>query len=363
MSLYRFTKDKLEPVPATTFAAEGVLERKDIQRLLRQDIQPLGEDLLVLAEEYADWEDSQRRIDLLCLARDGALVVVEIKRTEDGGHMELQALRYAAMVSSMTLEQAVQALARSASLDHDEARRRVHGHLATRGGQEPALSGDVRIVLVAADFGRELTTAVLWLNKRDLDIRCIRMRPYRADGHVLVDIVQILPLPEASEYEVRLRVQQQERRSAEAGQRAALQRYWTQLIARSGARTELLKGRGPAQGGALSVRVGRDGFRFAIVTNAEESRVECYIDRAGGAEANQAAFDALWQQKDAIEAAFGGPLDWQALPDRAACRICLPLSGGWQSPEGDWPALQDQQIAALIRLDAAMRQAILAIPS
>lgn len=52
------------------------------------------------------------RIDLLCLDRQARLVVVEIKRTEDGRHMELQALRYA-MVSSMTLEQVTVARARA----------------------------------------------------------------------------------------------------------------------------------------------------------------------------------------------------------------------------------------------------------
>jgi len=363
MSLYRFTRDKLEPIPRTTFAAEGVFERQDIQRLLRQDIRPLGDDLLVLAEEYADWEDSQRRIDLLCLASDGDLVVVEIKRTEDGGHMELQAVRYAAMVSSMTLDQVVHTFARTAGIDHDVARTRVHGHLASSGGQEPTLSGDVRVVLVAADFGRELTTAVLWLNKRDLDITCVRMRPYRADGQVFVDIVQVIPLPEASEYEVRLRVQQQERRSAEAGQREVRQRYWAQLIERGGKRTPLLAGRSPVEGGAMSNRVGREGFDLPIVVNAFESRVECYIDRAGGAEANQAAFDELHQQKEAIEAAFGEPLDWQDLPNRAACRICKHVRGGWKSPEGEWPALQDRQIDVLVRLDAALRQRILSIRS
>ena len=48
---------------------------------------------MVLAEEFGDWQDSRRRIDLLCLDRDAGLVVVELKRTEDGGHMELQAIR------------------------------------------------------------------------------------------------------------------------------------------------------------------------------------------------------------------------------------------------------------------------------
>ena len=35
--------------------------------------------------------------NLLCIDREANLVVVELKRTEDGGHMDLQAIRYAAM--------------------------------------------------------------------------------------------------------------------------------------------------------------------------------------------------------------------------------------------------------------------------
>ncbi|MFG3689544.1 hypothetical protein [Micromonospora sp. NPDC047740] len=32
-------------------------------------------------------------------------MVIELKRTDDGGHMELQALRYAAMVSAMSFDE------------------------------------------------------------------------------------------------------------------------------------------------------------------------------------------------------------------------------------------------------------------
>lgn len=109
MSLYRITPDRFEPVPATTFAAERVLERRDLQRLLRDNIAVIDKDLMVIGEEFGNWQDSSRRIDLLCLSRDASLVVVEIKRTEDGGHMDLQAIRYAAMVSSMTLDQVIDA--------------------------------------------------------------------------------------------------------------------------------------------------------------------------------------------------------------------------------------------------------------
>jgi Protein of unknown function (DUF2924) len=34
-------------------------------------------------------------------------------------------------------------------------------------------------VLASANFSKELTTAVLWLRDRDIDIRCVRLQPYR----------------------------------------------------------------------------------------------------------------------------------------------------------------------------------------
>ena len=77
--------------------------------MLRDQIDVVSPDTLVISEEYSRWDGSSRRIDLLGLDRDANLVVIELKRTHNGGHMELQALRYAAMVSAMTFEKAVDA--------------------------------------------------------------------------------------------------------------------------------------------------------------------------------------------------------------------------------------------------------------
>lgn len=76
-------------------------------------------------------------------------------------------------------------------------------------------------MLVAGDFQREITTTVLWLNERDLDIRCVRMRPYRFQGEVLVDVQQVIPLPEAADYQIRVRERDEQRRvtAALAGER------------------------------------------------------------------------------------------------------------------------------------------------
>jgi hypothetical protein len=207
MAIYEVKPDGIRRITETTFGAAGVRERADLQRLLRTQIDVIAPDTLVIAEEFCDWEDSRRRIDLLGLDKQANLVVVQLKRTEDGGHMELQSVRYAAMVSAMTFEKAVDVY--SAYLqgigDKRDARASILEFLDWKEPDEDAFAQDVRIVLVAAEFSKELTTAVMWLNEHDLDIRCIRVKPYKDDGRLLVDVQQLIPLPEAADYQVRIR--------------------------------------------------------------------------------------------------------------------------------------------------------------
>jgi len=181
------TEHRPEPVPQTTFAAAQVRERDDLQRLLRDQVEVVADGVLLVAEEFGQFDSANRRIDPLGVDIDGHLVVIELKRTEDGGHSELQALRYAAMVSAMTFEQVVEQRERfvvERGLQEPDSRAVLQSWV---GGDE--VLADVRIVLVAADFGVELTTSVLWLSPRhDLDTRCVRARPYSLEGRLLLDV-------------------------------------------------------------------------------------------------------------------------------------------------------------------------------
>lgn len=211
MGLYELSHGQtLSSVPSTNFAAQGILERSHLQAALRDNISVIGRDLLVVAEEFGEFQDVRRRIDLLCVDRAGQLVVVELKRTDDGGHMELQALRYAAMVSTMTFDQLAETYERHLrAVDPesvDEARARLADFLEDAGSEETVLSRRVRIILVSAGFDAQITTTVLWLNDLyQLDITCIRLTPYNVDGRVFLDVQQVIPLPEAEEFMVRLR--------------------------------------------------------------------------------------------------------------------------------------------------------------
>jgi RecB family endonuclease NucS len=92
VAIHELTQDALIPVKPVTFASQNIFEREDLQRILRKHIDAVAPDTLVIAEEFADWEDSSRSIDSLCLDKQANLVVIELKRTQDGGHMELQAI-------------------------------------------------------------------------------------------------------------------------------------------------------------------------------------------------------------------------------------------------------------------------------
>ncbi|RYE42508.1 MAG: hypothetical protein EOP24_32540 [Hyphomicrobiales bacterium] len=209
MALYEMSGEHtLSTIPLTSFSSMGVYERAHLQKALRSQISAItpGVETMVLAEEYGDWVGANRRIDLLCLDKDGKLVVVELKR-EDGASMELQAIRYAAMISAMRFEQAVDAhrkyLTKIGSTDDPE--QAIRDFLELDDGEPAALHEEVRIVLAAASFGTELTTTVLWLNKQGMDVRCVQMRPHLLDGRVLLDVQQVIPLPEAAEYQVAIR--------------------------------------------------------------------------------------------------------------------------------------------------------------
>lgn len=218
MPIYELSKSGIRSIAKTTFAAQNIRERDDIQHHLRTRIEILAPNTMVITEEFGDWDASRRRIDLLCLDSDANLVVVELKRTEDGGHMELQAVRYSAMVSTMTFAQVVEAHRKylKASGVEEDAESKILDFLNWEEVDEDAFAQDVRIILASAEFSKELTSSVLWLNDKGLDIRCVKMEPYIDGERVFLDIQQVIPLPETEQYQIQVRQKKQREQQARA---------------------------------------------------------------------------------------------------------------------------------------------------
>jgi hypothetical protein len=169
--------------------------------------QILGEDLLIVTNEYDQFDKTRERLDLLALDRDGKLVVVELKREESGKSVELQAIKYAAYCSTLTMENLVSLREQFVSKRGDkptseQAKEELLGFIDNDEFEE--LDDRPRIMLVTSEFKPEVTASVMWLRKFGLDISCIKLSPYKLDEE-RIGIVssKVIPLPEAEDYIVR----------------------------------------------------------------------------------------------------------------------------------------------------------------
>jgi hypothetical protein len=218
MGIYLFEGEsrELKELQETSYARENILERKHLQQAFRKNVAAIAPGCLVIAEEFSEWVESARRIDLLAIDKNANIVVIELKRGENGENMELQAIRYAAMVSSLTFRKTVEIYQDylAANRLEGDAMQRILEFLEWEEPKEEEFGLHTRMILVSHNFSRELTTSVMWLNESGLDISCVRITPYRNGTQLLVDIQQVIPLPEAENYQVRIREKTEERREA-----------------------------------------------------------------------------------------------------------------------------------------------------
>lgn len=217
MTIYALEDKQLLVIRPTNFMIESIFERDDLQQAFKVNINIIAPNCLVIAEEFADWQGSRKRIDLLAIDKQANLVVIELKRTDTGDHMELQALRYASMISTMTFEDAIEVFRKYKqqngypNYSSEEAQHEIEDFVEVN-IDESGFAEDVKTILVSQDFSAELTTSVLWLNARDLDITCIKIQPYNDNGKILVDVQQIIPLPEAEDYQIKVKRKLEEKR-------------------------------------------------------------------------------------------------------------------------------------------------------
>ena len=98
-------------------ASFGFWERRDLQAWIIDQPEVIGPDLLLVATEFDRWQAQDQvvadRLDILFVDSDGSLVVAELKRGEAPDTTELQALKYAAFCSQLTVNEVVEEYART----------------------------------------------------------------------------------------------------------------------------------------------------------------------------------------------------------------------------------------------------------
>lgn len=135
--------------------------------------------------------------------------------------------------------------------------------------------------------------------------------------------------------------------------------FWQQLLERAKVKTRLHSTIGPSRYNWIGTGTGKSGILLNYSIREHSGQVELYIDRGDGSqEENKAIFDKIAGRKEEIELDFGGPLDWQRLEAKRACRIRKVIDIGGYRDKERWPEIQDAMIDAMILLNQALKKHI-----
>lgn len=340
-------ENRLARLEARRFTDLRLRERDHLQEWIAATPDVLGEELLIVQKEFDGFADTRERLDLLALDKNGQLVIIENKLDDSGRDVVWQALKYAAYCSSLNKTQIVEIYQQF--LDHTavggKAEEKICEFLDADELDEVILNAgnDQRIILIAANFRREVTAAVLWLLAHGIRTQCFRVVPYDFGNEVIVDLRQIIPMPEAEDFMISMARKESEEKTAQGARQSRNrlnQEFWTQALetlrARGRSRYENIS---PSKDHWLSCGSGVSGCVFSLIFLKKQVRVELSLQRAESAE-NKWIFDRLKTERKELDCRFGDKLVWQRLDEKKSSKISFshPFDG---YDRDIWPEMID----------------------
>lgn len=212
-----------------------------------------------------------------------------------------------------------------------------------------------RIILVAVNFKKEVTSTVLWLLNFKLNIQCFQVTPYMCGSELFMQIEQIIPVKNSEDYMIGLakKVQDDAEDAVEEKRRHVVRRkFWATLLPQMNEKSTLFSGVSTRVTSWIGAGSGVSGITYNFVAGRSHACAELYISR-GDKEANERIFNRLYAEREAIQKRFGeGELHWEPLNGRQACRVRCQMKGNIYNEE-EWPAMISFMIDAMVRLHAA----------
>ena len=327
---------KLIKAEKCTFKSLNLKERQDLQEWIAKEPSSLGEDLLIIQKEFDGFADTRERLDLLAIDKKGNLVIIENKLDDSGRDVTWQAIKYASYCSSLSKQDVINIFQK---------------YLGSNGSAEDVLSeffdnrdieeieinkgNSQRIILVAANFHKEVTSSVLWLQNFNLRIKCFKVTPYKYGDQIMVEFDQIIPIEDTEEFQIKIANKEQEESVESESKQIRFKnrhKFWSEFIdynktknglyAASTAVTDNWMGK--------SVRT-LPGGGINVIINQDNCRVELYLN-IGDQAKNKQIFDTLANHKSEVDSQIEG-LEWQRMDDKVTCRVRLDMPYSYLNPE------------------------------
>lgn len=210
-------------------------------------------------------------------------------------------------------------------------------------------------IWIAGEVREEHAEAIRWLNEftpADVAFYLVKLSAFRIGNSDPAPHFAVIAGPTETGRSVG-------REKKEIAERQVLRlQFWEQLLDKAKKRGILWHAqRAPSKDMWLPAGAGvRSGVSFNyLIWMEKEAGVELYIDTGDKTE-NQQIFESLNAKRDVVEKSFGGPLIWDRLEDRRACRVRFVLAdGGLTDDPSKLGAIQDSMITAMDRLAKAVK--------
>lgn len=351
----------IQPLRMRSFAELGFRERSNLQEWVSKYPSCLGEDLLILQKEFAGFSDTMERLDLLALDKEGRLVIIENKLDDTGRDVTWQAIKYASYCASLKTDNICTIYQEHLQRSGQEglASELIADFLDVDDLSEITLNRGLtqRIMLVAAQFRKEVTSSVLWLSNFKLQIQCFKVTPWSMGDDLFLNVEQIIPVKDAQDFVIGLADKAQDEAvasNAEASRHVIRREFWGEVLKAMQGRSSLYSNISPSQANWISTGTGVRGIGYHLAATGRYGRAEIYIDRGEQGE-SKFVFDRLYEDREAIETAFGGQLVWERLDHRRASRIKAEIAADIFE-KAEWESMIAFMVDAMCRLESAFRE-------
>jgi len=361
--------NRISKIQSRPLSALNLNERGHLQEWIANNSEALGEDLLIIQKEFSGFEETNERIDLLALDKEGTVVVIENKLDDSGKDVVWQALKYVSYCSRLDKASIIEIFQKY--LDNQNLSENASDLICEYYNEgsitEVILNtgSNQRIILVGANFRKEVTSAALWLIENGIRIQCIKVNPFSFESKLLLNVSQIIPTEESKDYMIGMLNKKSEEKRANTAKKESHQqreKFWKKVLDHMLEKGFRLYGNvSPTMDHWLSAGSGKSFCVYTMIFIKSNPRIEFSMTSSSKDE-NKRTFDFLKSNSDQIEKDFGAKLTWDRLDEKkmSIIRYSSDFDG---SDETNWDDMASWFYEHMKKFEKAIKPLIIKIPS
>lgn len=212
-----------------------------------------------------------------------------------------------------------------------------HGHLGQILTYLAGLGGPAKVIWISTKVREEHRAAVDWLNANtpdDYAFFAVELELFRIGGSPAAPHFQVVAKPNSWSRHLSARTRQLTETALSDRQKRYLA-FWSGLAAFIDERDPTFRGASPPKDHWWAFPLGRTHFSLTLIAGGRDQWLgaEVYFHR----DPDKLIFAHFHAEKDAIEADFGGRLEWERLDENKRSRVAVRWRGVDPKDERRWP--------------------------